>query len=129
MSWENILALLGILGGWEAVKYLLNLRQNKRMIHTQATEAEFKILKDIIEFLEDQWKKKEERFVEQTELVRKLNRDLCDTWGKDVEQEKEIGSLKIQIEFYKNLLQQHGLLEQISKAEVTIYSEVEENNG
>ena len=126
MDSQTIIALIGILGGWELIKYLLNLSQNKRIVHTQATEAEFKILKDIIEFLEDQWKKKEERFVEQTELVRKLNRDLCDTWGKDVEQEKEIGCLKIQIEYYKNVLQHHGLLDKLEKAEVATYSEEKE---
>lgn len=103
MSWETLLSLVGILGGFELIKYLINYKSNKRMIHSQSMEAEFKILKDIIEFLETQLEDK-------TKQIRKLNQDLCDTYDKDVEQMREIGELKIQLEQYRSLLSTHQIL-------------------
>ena len=66
------------LGGWEAVKYLINRKSNNRKAEAEADSVEFSVLKDTTEFLQTQLKAKEERFAEQTEIVRKLNQEVLD---------------------------------------------------
>jgi hypothetical protein len=64
-------SVLSALGGWELVKYLLNRKTNARLNDAQADESE--VLSKTNVFLQEQLAKKEERFAEQTEIVRKLN--------------------------------------------------------
>lgn len=78
MEWQNLIALLTVLGGWDAVKYLLNRRSNKRLAEAQAEAAqsqasadEFHALREYNEFLQQQLQQKEERFVDQTDRLRK----------------------------------------------------------
>lgn len=66
-------SVLSALGGWELVKYLLNRKTNARLNDAQADESEFAVLSKTNVFLQEQLAKKEERFAEQTEIVRKLN--------------------------------------------------------
>lgn len=68
--WQTIAVLLGALGGWDAIKYFLNRRNNHRMTEAQADKDEFHVLRETIEFLQDQLKQKEERFAEQTNRLR-----------------------------------------------------------
>lgn len=69
----TILTIVTTLGGWEAVKYVMHRKANARKIEAEADSSEFGILRDTMIFLEQQLKGKEERFAEQTEMVRKLN--------------------------------------------------------
>lgn len=78
MEWQNIIALLTILGGWDAVKYLLNRKVNRKLEAAQADSAdaqasadEFHTLREYNEFLQRQLQQKEERFTEQTDRLRK----------------------------------------------------------
>lgn len=85
MEWQNIITLLTVLGGWDALKYLLNRKTNKRLeeaqVNTaqsqadsadaQATADEFHALREYNEFLQQQLQQKEERFVDQTDRLRK----------------------------------------------------------
>ena len=73
------------LGGWEFVKWLLNRKSNKRIAAANAENIELKnevdefhFLRERLEFKEKEMLEKEKRFVEQTELVRTLNRQLLD---------------------------------------------------
>lgn len=81
MSWELILGTLATvvtsLGGWEAVKYFLNRKTNKRKEEAEADIAEFGVLRDTVQFLQEQLHNmveqdaaKEKRFVEQTTRLR-----------------------------------------------------------
>lgn len=77
--------VLTALGGWEFVKWLLNRESNKRIAQANAENIELKnevdefhFLRERLEFKEKEMMEKEKRFVEQTELVRTLNRQLLD---------------------------------------------------
>ena len=65
-------SILGTLGGWEMIKYLLNRKTNTRKAEAEADSSEFTVLRETVVFLQEQLQKKEERFAEQTDLVRKL---------------------------------------------------------
>lgn len=75
---EIILSIIGALGGWEAIKYLLNRKSNQRTAMAEADLSQFHTLQETIQFLQSQLKEKEERFAEQTNIVRKLNLDIID---------------------------------------------------
>lgn len=68
----TILTVLTALGGWEAIKYFIHRKPNTRIAEAQADGSEFSVLRDTVVFLQEQLQKKEERFAEQTDLVRKL---------------------------------------------------------
>ena len=68
----TVASVLGTLGGWEMIKYLLNRKTNTRKAEAEADSSEFTVLRDTVVFLQEQLQKKEERFAEQTDLVRKL---------------------------------------------------------
>jgi hypothetical protein len=69
----TILTIVTTLGGWETVKYIIHRKANARKIEAEADSSEFGVLRDTMIFLEQQLKEKEERFAEQTTVVRKLN--------------------------------------------------------
>lgn len=68
-------SILGTLGGWEMIKYLINRKTNTRKAEAEADSSEFTVLRDTVVFLQEQLQKKEERFAEQTNLVRKLTNE------------------------------------------------------
>lgn len=81
-SFGGVLTALGVK---ELVMWLLNRKSNMRMAEADADQAELKndvdefhFLRERIEFKDKQLMEKEQRFVEQTELVRTLNRQLLD---------------------------------------------------
>lgn len=71
----TVASVLGTLGGWEMIKYLLNRKTNTRKAEAEADSSEFTVLRDTVVFLQEQLQKKEERFAEQTNLVRKLTNE------------------------------------------------------
>lgn len=74
MDMIEILTSVGsILGGlsiWEAIKYWVNRKTNKRKEEAEADASEFGVLREQIEFLQNQLKEKEERFADQTMRLR-----------------------------------------------------------
>lgn len=72
---EVIAALIGAIGGWEAIKYFLNRKTNQRIAEAQADSVEFGTLKETVEFLQQQLHDKEQRFCEQTDRLRKVQDD------------------------------------------------------
>lgn len=69
---ELVVAVVTAVGGWEAFKYLLNRRANKRKEEAEADSAEFGVLRETVEFLQQQLKEKEERFANQTDRLREV---------------------------------------------------------
>lgn len=80
-------SIIGTLGGWEAVKYMINRKTNARKAEAEADSSEFSVLRDTVIFLEKQLQQKEERFAEQTNLVRQLT-------NENLELSREIAILK-----------------------------------
>lgn len=69
---KTILTIVTTLGGWEGIKYFIHRKSNSRIAEAKADGSEFSVLRDTVIFLQEQLQKKEERFAEQTDLVRKL---------------------------------------------------------
>lgn len=110
------MTLLSALGGWEAIKHIItffvNRKSNKRINNAEADSKEatadgdeFHVLRETIEFLQTQLKEKEERFAEQTSLLRNLNAEIVQvTDNKNDEilkKVEEISTLKLELQKYK----------------------------
>lgn len=105
MEYTTILELAatisGTIGGWELIKYMLNIRTNKRKERAEANKAEaeadnadFSLLRETIEFLQQQLKEKEERFANQTERLRKVQDDYF-------EEVKKSNSLELELQRFR----------------------------
>ncbi len=105
MNWETFAAVIGALGGIELVKWLYNIivnrRNNERINDAEADASEFHVLEEQIQFLQQQLKDKEERFVEQTNLLRDTQRDLLllekEKAVMEVEYLKRIAELELEL--------------------------------
>lgn len=98
---ENVLAILAALGGFEFVKWIVRLitnrRNNKIIDDTQAEREKYQTLESHIEFLQNELKEKEARFVdkelrfvEQTERLRKAQ-------DENFRMREEITDLKVEL--------------------------------
>ena len=98
MTLESVLTLVGTvvgtLGGWEAVKFLLHRRQNKRIAEAQADGEEFKTIRETVEFLQEQLHGKEERFAQQTDRLRKVQDELF-------ELQKQKAAVDLELQTYR----------------------------
>ena len=77
--------MLAALGGFKFVEWLFTRKSNGRIAEATAEAAELKNERDEFHFLRERLEykdaammEKEKRFIEQTELVRSLNRQLLD---------------------------------------------------
>lgn len=96
----TISTLLVSLGGWEAIKWLMNRKSNKRIAEADAENKElhndvdeFRYLRERLEVAEQHLVDKENRFNEQTELVRELNRTLLEMTIDNGRKDAEIAKL------------------------------------
>lgn len=94
---EIIASMITALGGWEALRYLLNRKTNHRKEEAEADNVEFNVLRETTDFLQSQLKAKEERFAEQTDLVRKQNLEILDLT-------KEKAKLEMDLQKYKCII-------------------------
>ena len=76
MDWISIISTIasfvGTLSIWEAVKYWLNRKTNKRKEEAEADSAELAVIRETMNFLQEQLKQSEERYANQTERLRKF---------------------------------------------------------
>lgn len=93
--------LLTSIGGWEAIKWLLNRKSNKRIAEAAAEKEElnnerdeFHFLRERLEYKDKQLMEKEQRFAEQTDLVRNLNKQLLDKTIENGNLQARIASLE-----------------------------------
>lgn len=98
---QTIIAVLGTLGGFELVKWFFTRKSSRRvatanaeMAETNAEREEFSLLRERMEFVERQLLEKEQRFQEQTELVRSLNTQLLEKTVELGRAEARIASLE-----------------------------------
>lgn len=94
---QTAIAILGTLGGFEFIKWIFNRKPNKRIVDAEADAAEvraeadeFHLYRERLELADRQLLEKEQRFHEQTILVRDLNKQL-------VSKVTEIGTLQARI--------------------------------
>lgn len=94
---STIASMSAVLGGWELIKYMLNIRNNKRKERAEADKAEaeangaeFGVLRETVEFLQQQLKDKEERFAEQTDRLRKVQDDYFKLLKEDAQKDLEL---------------------------------------
>ena len=103
MTWETLIAIIGAVGGStgliELVKYFANRKTNSRIAETKADVAESHILQETNLFLQEQLKVKEERFAEQTQLVRQQNRDIITLERKVADLEIELVKVRCNDEY------------------------------
>ncbi|MBQ8874704.1 MAG: hypothetical protein IJY60_05295 [Bacteroides sp.] len=85
MDWTTIFTVLLSVGVLEFVKWMFTRKSNARIVKAQADTAELKndvdqfhFLRERLEFKDKELVEKEKRFVEQTNIVRDLNRQLLD---------------------------------------------------
>ena len=82
MNWETITSIIITLGGFEGIKWgittWINRKTNARRAETQADSDEFHLLRERLELSDKQLLDKEQRFHEQTQLVRELNKQLLE---------------------------------------------------
>ena len=92
------------IGGWEFIKYILNIRTNKRKekseadkakaeadkAEAEANSADFSVLRETVEFLQQQLKEKEERFANQTDRLRKVQDDYFELLKADAQKDLEL---------------------------------------
>ena len=80
MGMNNWVMLVTALGGIEGIKQLIKLwmsrKTNARIEDAHADVEEFKALREYNEFLQKQLSEKEQRFVEQTDRLRKVQDEL-----------------------------------------------------
>ncbi len=120
MNWENLLTtvvgLLGVLGGWEGIKYLINRKSNKRINESEADKKEIEV--DTDEF--HLYKERIEELRQANAELNKLNYELikaCETKEEiiadktakirelqeaRIEDTKQIAELEKQVQYYKS---------------------------
>ena len=80
MSWEIISTIIGTILGSQAVaeivRWVKNRKTDSRIEEAHADSEEFSSLRETVQFLQEQLKSKEERFAEQTGMVRNLNSEV-----------------------------------------------------
>ena len=99
-----VVTVVTALGGVETVKYFMNRRAKSRIEDAKADseevhadQDEFSYLRQRIEFMEAQLVEKEQRFAEQTALVRKLQTDIITAAKEEIELTKQIGALQLEL--------------------------------
>ena len=103
MNWEAVGIILGGLGGIELLKFIYNLfvrrKTDARLSLAEAQTAEFKHLQETNEWLQQQLQQKEERFAEQTQLVRRQNTEILNLTSelaqKEIQHAKESSDIEI----------------------------------
>ena len=98
MNWETITTIIMTLGGFEGIKWgittWINRKSNARMQEIKADSDEFKYLRDRLQYDDQQLYEKEQRFNEQTLLVRDLNKQLLETTIENGKLQGKISALE-----------------------------------
>lgn len=97
MNIETIITLVGALGGMELIKWLYTRKSKAKVEEAEAEVArvradadEYHLIRERLDLLNKDMIEKEKRFMEQTNHVRELNRQLID-------KEVEIGNYKAKV--------------------------------
>ena len=116
---ENILTILGALGGFEFIKWIVRFfanRKNDRLTEDTLAEREkYKTLESHIEFLQNELREKEERFVdkekrfvEQTERLRNTQDQLYKAEREKAAAELELALKRCEVKKCPQRIPQNG---------------------
>lgn len=101
MNWHVLITVFTAMGGLEFVKWLFARKATRRMnesqadiAETQAEADEFHLLRERLELSDKQLFEKEQRFHEQTLIVRDLNSRLLEMTIKHGEAQARISALE-----------------------------------
>ena len=83
------------------IKYFINRKSNSRIAEAEADTVEFTVLRQTVEFLQAQLQEKEQRFAQQTELVRNLNAEV-------LELTKAKGKIELELQTYRCIRKKCG---------------------
>ena len=118
---QTSLTVLGSIGGVETIKWFLSRKTNKRVAEAdadiaevKAEEAEFDYLNKRIEAAEAQLLQKEERFHEQTLLLRDTQKQLMEAIVENGTLKAEIATLKA--ERAMKLCERRGCAERVPQS-------------
>ena len=118
---QTALTVLGSIGGIETVKWFLSRKTNKRVAEAdadiaevRAEETEFKYLNTRIETAEAQLVKKEERFHEQTLILRDTQKQLLDKTLENGKLQAKIAALEA--ERAMKLCERRGCMERMPQS-------------
>lgn len=103
-----ISAIITALGGIELIKYIASRKSRKRTEQAQADRDDLHLLRETIEFLQEQLKQKEERFAEQTNLVRTLNAEVIELTRARARAEMELAMYRCVVKKCGNREPQNG---------------------
>lgn len=107
MTWEVIVTIISAVLGSQTLVELIRIFRNRktdgRIEEAHADNEEFRTLRELCTFLQQQLKDKEERFADQTQLVRGLNTEVIQLTREkaDVELEYERYKAKAELELEK----------------------------
>ena len=105
---EIIISIIGAIGGWEAIRYLINRKANKRKEEAEADAVEFNVLRDTMVFLQEQLNEKEQRFAEQTSLLHENQNEVLELTKKKGELELELQRYRCVVPKCTNRQPQNG---------------------
>lgn len=91
---SDILTFAGSLVGGGAFAGFLNWRQKRRIAKSEADTAQFHLLQETTLFLQKQLQEKEERFAEQTMVVRRLNTELLEASGREAALKLDLANVR-----------------------------------
>ena len=83
-------AAFAAVGGVEAAKFFIGRKEYRRKVDAEADAAELGVLKDTTGFLQVQLRDKEERFADQTKVVRELNAQVLELTKEKAQVELEL---------------------------------------
>lgn len=83
------------------IKYFINRKSNSRIAEAEADTVEFTVLRQTVEFLQAQLQEKEQRFAQQTELMRNLNAEV-------LELTKAKGKIELELQTYRCIRKKCG---------------------
>lgn len=105
---EIIISVIGAIGGWEAVRYLINRKANKRKEEAEADAVEFNVLRETMVFLQERLKAEEQRIEEQTTILRERQNEILDLTKKQGELELELQRYRCVVPKCANRQPQNG---------------------
>ncbi len=108
MITDIIVSTVTALGGFEFVKFLIMHKYNRRKAEAEADSVEFHTLKETVDFLQAQLKLKEERFAEQTTLLRKLNAEVLEVTNQKAAVELDLQRYRCLLKSCPNRQPQNG---------------------
>lgn len=98
---ENLITLISVLGGFEAIKWIVrfftNRKNQKSIDDTEAISKRYEALENHIEFLQGELQEKEKRFVDKEKRFVEQTERLRDTQDQLFQMQKKNAELEIQL--------------------------------